>query len=237
MQWLKANRRRLELELLSSPRRHLFSPLYYGQYRVSLPLVARFGRGRLLDAGCGDLPYRETIRESVERYDTLDVAARGGDPTYVGDIQCMREVPSDAYDSAICLEVLEHVPDPFAAVRELHRVLRRGGFLVVSVPHLSRLHEEPHDYYRYTRYGLRHLLEQGGLEVVELHERGGLFSFLGHQLSNGLLAAVWPIPVVRQLAWFLNAWLVTRLCYALDRMTNRSGLFTAGYTAVARKRA
>jgi SAM-dependent methyltransferase len=232
---LKANRRQLEIDVLSSGRRHLFSPMHYSQYRVTLPLARKFIRGRLLDAGCGDLPYREQLREQVTRYDTLDVADRAGELTYVGDIQRMGEVPGDTYDSVICLEVLEHVPDPFGAARELHRVLAPGGVLVASVPHLSRLHDEPHDYYRYTRHGLRHLLEQAGFEIVEMQARGGLFSFFGHQVSTAVLAAVWPIPVVRQLAWELNAWLVTRLCHALDGITNRAGLFAAGYTVVAVK--
>ena len=232
---LKANRRQLEIDILSSGRRHLFSPMHYSQYRVTLPLARKYIHGRLLDAGCGDLPYREGLRDQVSRYDTLDVAPRAGELTYVGDIQKMGEVPSETYDSVICLEVLEHVPDPFSAARELNRVLAPGGVLVASVPHLSRLHDEPHDYYRYTRHGLRHLLEQAGFEVAEMHVRGGLFSFLGHQVSTVVLAVAWPIPVVRQLAWELNAWLVTRACYGLDTLTNRAGLFAAGYTVVAVK--
>ena len=222
--------------MLRAPDRHLFSPLYYGQYMVTLPLALKHIRGRLLDAGCGDLPYRDRLRAQVTHYDTLDVAPRQSQLTYLGDIQRMNDVPSGNYDSVICLEVLEHVADPFAAAREIYRVLARDGILVASVPHLSRLHDEPHDYYRYTRYGLTHLLQQAGFVVTELHTRGGLVSFLGHQLSTAILASVWPIPVVRRIAWVLNSWLVTRLCYHLDKSLDRSGLFAAGYTVVAAKR-
>jgi SAM-dependent methyltransferase len=135
----------------------------------------------------------------------------------------------------VCLEVLEHVPDPFQAVREIHRILKEGGILIVSVPHLSRLHDEPHDYYRYTRHGLRYLLEQNGFDIQVLEQRGGLFSFLGHQLSTLVLGLVWRIPLLRQMAWFINSWLVVRGADLLDRHLDRSGIFALGYTVVARK--
>jgi hypothetical protein len=107
--------------------------------------------------------------------------------------------------------------------------------LIVSVPHLSRLHDEPHDYYRYTQYGLRHLLEQAGFTITHLHERGGIFSFLGHQISTIILGTVWSVPVIQEIAWFLNSWLITRFCYQLDLIFNPSGIFTLGYTVVATK--
>ena len=117
----------------------------------------------------------------------------------------------------------------------MRRILRPGGTVIVSVPHLSRLHEEPYDFYRFTRYGLRYLFEQHGFEVLEIQKKGGLFSFLGHQVSTLWLGLVWPIPGLRQFAWFLNKWLITWPCYGLDRITDRSGLFALGYVGIARK--
>lgn len=233
---LKVNRRQLELDLLVSPDRFLFSPIYFAQYQVTLPLMQKFIKGRLLDLGCGDLPFKDKLLAQVSCYDTLDLFPRDIEPTFTSDIQNMSIVPSENYNSAICLEVLEHIPDPLRAIHEMYRILVPGGVLIVSVPHLSRLHDEPHDYYRYTRYGLTYLLEQVGFTIICLEPRGGLFSFLGHQISTIVLGSVWPVLFVRKIAWFLNSWLITKLCYHLDSISNLSEIFTAGYTVVAMKR-
>lgn len=234
-EWIRANRKQLEQDILNSARRPFFSPVYYGQYRVTLPLLKQYSHGRLIDLGCGDMPFRGLLSKQIESYESLDFFPRSSQVTYTGDIQQMDMIPSDTYDTAICLEVLEHVADPFLAVREIHRTLKIGGVLIVSVPHLSRLHDEPHDYYRYTQYGLRYLLEQNGFSVQILERRGGLFSFLGHQISTVVLGLVWRTPILRQMAWFLNSWLIVRGAYTLDRLLDRSGIFALGYTAVARK--
>lgn len=233
--WIRANRKRLEHDILDTPRRPFFSPVYYGQYRVTLPLLKKYARGRLIDLGCGDMPFQSLLAGQLECYDSLDFFPRSARVTYVGDIQHMNMIPSDTYDTAVCLEVLEHVSDPFRAVREIHRILKAGGILIVSVPHLSRLHDEPHDYYRYTRHGLRYILERNGFNVQILVRRGGLFSFLGHQVSTLVLGLVWRIPLFKQLAWFLNSWLVVRGADWLDRHLDRSGIFALGYTVVASK--
>lgn len=232
---LRTSRRQLELDLLSSPQRRYFSPIYYGQYQVTLPLMRQFVKGRLLDLGCGDLPFQDELKDRVSCYHTLDLFPRRSELTYVCDVQDMNIVPGESYDSVVCLEVLEHVPDPFRAAREIYRVMAPGGILILSVPHLSRLHEEPHDYYRYTRYGLNHLLEQAGLQVIHLQPRGSLFTFLGHQVATVVLGQAWSIVPLRKVAWFLNSWLITRLCYRLDRLLDRPGIFAAGYTVVAQK--
>jgi SAM-dependent methyltransferase len=232
---LKRKRAQIDQDLGTSPERRFFSPVLYGQFDVTLRLIKQHARGRLLDIGCGVMPYRPFIEPLVGSYEGFDIEARTSNVNFLGDVQDMRAVPSGSFDTAICLEVLEHVPDPFRAASEIHRVLKPGGVLIASTPHLSRLHEEPHDYYRYTHYGLRRLFTQAGLHVEHIEHRGSLASFLGHQLSNGLISATWGIPVLGRLAWFLNKWLVTRLCYALDRVLDRRGLFALGYTAVARK--
>lgn len=234
-EWVRENRHRLEEELGTSPRRRFFSPAYYSQYQLTLPLMRRYVSGRLIDLGCGSMPYKSLIADRVNAYDSLDAYPHSSELTYVGDIQNMSMIAAETYDSAICLEVLEHVPDPFRAAAEILRILKPGGILVLSVPHLSRLHGEPHDYYRFTRYGVRRLLEKSGFTVLSLETRGGLFSFLGHQVATLVLGVVWRVPLVKNVIWFLNSWLVTRAAYKLDQIVDTSGIYAMGYTAVARK--
>jgi SAM-dependent methyltransferase len=233
--WLRRNRQRIERELAHSPNRHLFSPAYYAQYRVMAPMVRQFAVGRIIDLGCGDMPFRDLAGAQATVYHGLDRFPRSSDVTFCGDIQDMGMLADESYDAAICLDVLEHVPDPCRALRETSRILAPGGLLILSVPHLSRLHDEPHDYYRYTRHGLRYLLESQGFIVVRIEKRGGLFCFLGHQISTLLLCSVWSIPVLKQIVWFLNSRLFVAACYMLDEIADRAGIYAMGYGVVARK--
>jgi len=103
------------------------------------------------------------------------------------------------------------------------------------VPHLSRLHELPHDYFRYTEYGLRELAKAGGFEVLELEPAGGLVSFLGHQLSMAYLTVFWPLRFLRPLTLFINKNLFTRFLLSVDKYLGFKSLFPQGYALVARK--
>ena len=168
-------------------------------------------------------------------YHTLEMQPRSEDVTYVGDVQDMPMVAADSYDTAVCLETLEHVPEPWRAVGEIYRILAPGGKVILSVPHLSRLHDAPHDYYRYTAYGVRHLLESNGFAVLALERKGGLFAFLGHQASNAFLSALWGVKGLRRAAWFLNKWLITLPCAALDGVFSKGDVFALGFVAVGQK--
>jgi len=233
--YLRRNREALNRDTVGRARRRYLSPATYVADRVLAPVIRNYARGALIDVGCGDMPYRGLASAQVERYDSLDVECRVSGVTYLGDAQDMRMIDNDTYDTALCLSVLEHLPDPHRAVREMHRVLKEDGLLIVSVPHLSRLHEEPHDYYRFTRHGLREMVEKAGFTVVELVASGGLFAFLGHQFSTVWLCSVWGIPVVREIAFLLNKILCVWPAYFLDRMTDRGKIFALGYVCVARK--
>lgn len=233
--WLSTRRKRIEEALAGTPAWHHFSPALYAQYRAVAPLMRRYIRGRTIDLGCGYTPFRYLLKDQVTVYHTLDRWPRSNGATYVGDVQDMPMVPAGSYDSAICLEVLEHVPHPLQALREIYRILRPGGRLLLSVPHLSRLHDLPYDYFRFTHLGLRVLLETAGFEVVEIDAKGGLFAFLGHQVSTLVVTAAWPAWGVRQLVWFLNKWLITRFLYEADRVIGWKDLFALGYVGVAQK--
>lgn len=99
--------------------------------------------------------------------DTFDIDAESG-CTYTGDI-CTHNacLPSNSYDYVVCTEVLEHTLQPFAAVEEINRILKPGGFLFLSVPFNFRIHGPLPDCWRFTEHGLRALLRK--FEIVELH--------------------------------------------------------------------
>jgi SAM-dependent methyltransferase len=80
--------------------------------------------------------------------------------------------PPDQFDVVLCEQVLEHVPDPLAAVKNLYRLCRPGGTLLVSTPFLIRVHPSPDDFWRFTESGLRRLLEWGGFDRVEVASWG-----------------------------------------------------------------
>ncbi len=233
--WLRRNRAEVERSLRTVEGREYFSPALLAQYRVLVPLLLAHAAGRVIDLGAGDAPFREYLPDVVTLYHTLEMQPRSEDVTYVGDVQAMPIVPAESYDTAVCLETLEHVPEPWRAVGEIYRILAPGGKVILSVPHLSRLHDAPHDYYRYTAYGVRHLLESNGFTVLALERKGGLFSFLGHQASNVFLSAVWGIKGLRRATWFLNKWLITLPGAALDDVFSRGDVFALGFVAVGQK--
>lgn len=216
-------------------KRKYLTPVYYAQYQVTVPLILEHSGGKFIDLGCGDMPYREIVQNKVDAYDSLDFFPRFNSVTYVGDIQNMPVIPDNTYDSAICIEVLEHVPDPASAIKEIFRILKPGAVVVVTVPHLSRLHDLPHDYYRYTRYGLVYLFEKVGFQIEKLVERGGLFSFLGHQITWVILGFFGGVPVIRNIVFLIIRFGVTLLSWKADEFFQTAKFFPLGYVIVAKK--
>jgi len=143
---------------------------------IAVPVLG----GRTLDIGGGLGPYREYI--SSTSYYSVEI-----NPELTPDIVgSALELPvrSCVADSVLCNEVLEHLPDPAAAVREIHRVLQPGGRVYATVPFLWCLHYEPHDYFRFTGHALRMIFEGAGFRVVRIEPIGRVFSYLAARLAE-----------------------------------------------------
>lgn len=166
----------------------------------SLRRVAPQARGRLLDVGCGDKPYESIFRPYVTEYigvehrDTFALTSaaelepvgagrRGPDVLYSGD---RLPFPDRSFDTVLSVQVLEHTPRPAELVQEMGRVLADDGLLILMAPFQFRLHEEPHDYYRYSPHGLRELCGRAGLELIHVEQQGSLWSLMGHKLNSYL---------------------------------------------------
>lgn len=96
-----------------------------------------------------------------------------------------------SFDAVICTEVLEHVPDPRLLIVESHRVLRRGGKLIATVPFLYRMHADPYDFGRYTDYYWRKVLDANGFTDIEI-KRHGLFYSVALDFFKQYMSKVYP---------------------------------------------
>lgn len=191
-------------------------------------------QGRVLDLGCGNQPYRPLLT-NVATYVPYDIDAQGSKPDVVGTAQLLPFADA-SFDGVLSTQVLEHVREPWTMAAEIARVLRPGGTVVLSAPQAWRLHEQPHDYFRYTIYGLSALCERVGLEPIETLNQGGAWAQVGQTVNNTL----WVRHAVRR---FSLGWVLRRLgtvainlsCSLLDRLWYDSGE-TLNYVVRARKR-
>ncbi len=146
------------------------NPFYFAR-RGLFRSMSEFGRelsGKLLDVGCGTKPYEPYI--SVERYIGLEYDSERSRTTSKADIFYDGKVfpcENAEFDSVLANEVFEHVFNPADFLKEVNRVLKTNGKLLMTVPFVWDEHEQPHDYARYTSFGLKHILEQHGFEVLK----------------------------------------------------------------------
>lgn len=237
---VRAMRRRARRLQVDSSRRHLRA--FAAEAAASLPEGSR-----MLDAGSGSGIYRGLF--DAAQYESADFAQveKGyGHITYVCDLA---DVPvEDArYDLVLLTQVLEHLPEPAAVLREMHRVLKPGSQLWLSAPLFYFEHEAPYDFYRYTQYGLRYLLESAGFEIERLEWLEGYLGTLSFQFviaagslprrprdyGGGLvgLAAALAAVVLRPALWMLSLALAR-----LDVRHKSTGLgMCKNYVVVARR--
>ncbi len=133
-----------------------------------------FIEGIILDVGCGRMNRYENYFTKKEKFLTLDI-----NPNNKPDIVASADnipLENNTVDSIVCTQVLEHLKNPTLAVAEFYRVLKNGGHVLITVPQWGELHEEPEDYYRFTNFGIKYILESAGFILVDIDKRGGFFS-------------------------------------------------------------
>jgi SAM-dependent methyltransferase len=221
-------------------------PRYIAQKAIHAIIAkeASYLSGHILDVGCGRKPYA-SLFEKLETYTGIDIPVTMHGLEQVDVVSTAINLPfqTNSFDAILCTEVLEHLSEPEVAVQEMGRVIQPSGYLLITVPFSEQLHEEPYDYYRFTRYGITHLLEKNGFKVVRIHERGGTWLELGYRLSSFVYST---LGATRSAEGFLTpkpfiAPIVVAICAGiqlfsagLDRLY-RVPLSTIGYGILAKK--
>ena len=196
-------------------------------FSTSLPAGAR-----VLDAGAGEGQYSD--RFARQKYTGVDLGIGDSAWNYAGldaiaDLLAL-PFPDGTFDAALNVVTLEHVKEPARVIEEIFRVLRHGGRLLIIVPHEWEQHQTPHDYFRYTRYGMQYLLERAGFAEIVIEPVGGYFRLMSRRLMNAL--QFFPVPMMVLVALVLGPLaLVAPLFDGLDREKN----FTLGFVCRAQK--
>jgi SAM-dependent methyltransferase len=218
-------------------------PLEYA-IRDFVRSAASEASGVVIDAGAGESRFREFFARG--RYVGIDRGIGNSDWDYAGldavaDLSWM-PVRSGSADLVLNTQVLEHVPDPRRAVEEMVRILRPGGQLILTAPQGWPEHQQPHDFFRFTRFSIEVLLRDAGFSHWEIDPMGGYFHYLGHRLTYIPKTAFFDRRGLRRVLLFpfelvsmgVFCFLMPLLCYYLDRLDAKRE-FTLGYRVRAVK--
>lgn len=227
--------------LISTP----FHPQWHN-YRVERSVKDHFlgVQGNLLDVGAGNGQLQKIIPDTVN-YFGLDypvTISKGysGTISVYGDGMAL-PFKANSFDTVVMLDVLEHIPDAKKALNESIRVLKIGGNLIIKVPFIYPIHDRPHDFQRWTEYGLEYLSQSSGAKVKycsyfgEPGESAALIANIG--LCAGMLQAVRKgrlgmifAPIIVLLVPLINL-----LGYILPKVFPKSDLMPLGYIFVLEK--
>ena len=222
------NHREKGLERLSDLELDLAHPsfLHYRSLFSDLEKASVHAHGRLLDIGCGNKPYKPMFDGRVSQHIGCDVVQSSESRADVICLATNLPFRDACYGTVLVTQVIEHVADHQALLRETFRTLEDDGVLILSGPMYWPLHEEPHDFFRFTEYGLRFLLENLGFVEIEITRDGGKWALCGqvliHTISATRLDRAFLIRTINRFFSYLDD-------------SQPAGNSTMNYVAVARK--
>lgn len=190
---------------------------------------------RIIDVGCGTKPYKNLLAPYVTEHIGVDHQETLHEKSDIDRFGTAYNLPAEdeEFDCALCTAVLEHLEEPELALKECWRVLKRGGVAIYSVPFIWHLHEEPRDFFRFSKYGLKYLFEKVGFEIIEIKALSGfwvtfgqLFVYNLYRFNRGPLRFIPIIPAV--------GLVIQGISYLFDRI-DKTEQWTWMYMIVARK--
>lgn len=199
-------------------------------------------KGILLNAGCGDITYEFIYKNWVDNLVLYDWPQTVHNKDSIDLFGSVMELPfaDNVFDVVLCTEVLEHIPEPQKTLSEFFRVLKPTGHVILSVPFIYQMHEQPYDFFRYTYYGLRYLLEKSGFLIISCEARGEILAvniyFLEkfvERIISKIFGSAFSKKINFRILDRIYLYFMRRKIFHLEgSWTN----YTLGYTVIAQKK-
>lgn len=196
--------------------------------------------GVVYDLGCGTRPYESDILQVADQYIGVDWGYTLHDlkADIVADLNKPLPINSTIADTITSFQVMEHLYEPQVMLNEAHRILKKDGKIILTVPFQWWIHEAPYDYFRYTLHGLNYMFQKAGFVDIKITSNTGFFTMWilkMNYFSTRLIRG----PIILKLffkAFLIPVWFVSQvLAPILDKLDRNPALETGGYTVVARK--
>ncbi len=213
--------------------------------RLMADLVAEFyaknlrqhAKGKLLDLGCGTVPlflvYKDYVTDTI-CVDWENTLHKNEYQDSACDLTKSLPFKDREFDTIILSDVLEHIPQPEYLWKEISRILAIKGKLIMNVPFYYWIHEQPHDYYRYTEFALRRFVEISGMKLIQLNSIGGVPEILADVFSKNVLRLPGIGRFLAMVAQWLTSFFVkTRFGKKVSETTRAN--FPFGYFLIAEK--
>ena len=202
--------------------------------------INSFASGNLLDVGCGNKPYESLFKNKLNSYVGCDVIQSSDNKVDVICKATQLDFEDRRFDTVFSTQVMEHVDNSDLMMGECNRVLKPGGFLILSVPFCWELHEEPYDFFRFTKYGLQELCTRNNFEVVEIMSNGGKWAAISQMNLNMIYSTFKNKSLFTKIlkGVFINLGLTSLLNKLAIKFDNKfyDPSLTLNYVLVAKKR-
>ncbi|MCD6012637.1 MAG: Methyltransferase type 11 [Flavipsychrobacter sp.] len=229
------------IQRMAYPKTSLNDPYYLLSnflFRDLKHVIEKYGKGDVLDIGCGNKPYK-CFFQNISRYTGCDIVQSSEG---LVDIICQAvDIPlsDNSVDTIFTTQVIEHVADHRKLLSEAYRILKPGGYLILSGPMAWEHHEVPYDFFRFTRHGFEWLLEQYKFTEVQIIPNGGKWALVGQLMMNSIRSSFAKKTIIRRIfaALFFVLrikWLINILFSALDKF-DKDYSSTLNFVVVARK--
>lgn len=194
------------------------------QGRTLIPNLQSHGksaRGTILDLGCGTSPWREYFPNATN-YIRMDIYPYDDDVVVIKTAESL-PLPDTSIDVVLLFRMMGDIPDQLKFLKELSRVLKPNGRILIYESITYPQHDLPHDYWRVLPSGLRWAGQNAGLTVEELHYCGGYFAQLAIHLNNFVLGALDKSPILWPITYASRA-TINSICLVLNLIINRPAL-------------
>lgn len=188
---------------------------------------------KILDLGSGNSPYQKFFPNAIRVDFEKDLTT-----TVIADAQNL-PFKNNSFNLIICTEVLEHLENPAKAAAEMKRILKIGGRLILTTRFIFPIHNSPHDFFRFTKYGLRNIFSSWRIDTIredttELETIGIIFQRLAFQTETR--------PKELRFLFYLFSFIFLRLpnfivaSFAeVDRKNSEHALLSSGYFLICRR--
>ena len=193
---------------------------------------------KILDIGCGENPfYKNVIKGSIYGFDITPSKF-----THILGTADNLPFKPKSFDKVILANSLYYFKNPFKVIDNLHKILKKGGILFISLPFFYPIHDMPEDRYRFTEFGLRTLLEDHGFEIKKIESIGGFFtipSVILHSLIKGLplispSGIKLPIKIASYILFYIP-YLLSQIIGLID-VIDKTRRWTTYYITIAVKK-